>query len=47
MATPIEEALDALKQVVQIHENHLYPRDHETLKDAIGVLEALKQDGFE
>lgn len=42
----IQPAIDALKQVQNIHENHLYPSDDLAIQLAIVRLEIMQREGF-
>lgn len=42
----VQDALDAIIKVINIHENHLYTRDLLRLNDAIKALKVLQEDGF-
>jgi hypothetical protein len=42
----IQKAIDAIKEVMNVHENHFFPRDKEALDDALKILELMKKDGF-
>lgn len=43
----VQEAIDAIKKVLNVHENHLYPGERTNLEAAIGSLEHLKAQGFD
>lgn len=44
--TPIQKAVDAIMNVTNVHENHLYPEDSEVLNLALACLLKLKAEGF-
>jgi hypothetical protein len=43
---PIEVALDALDNVLLIHELHLWPQDTRAIVDAMIKLKAMQADGY-
>ncbi len=42
----IDNAIAAIEQVLNIHENHVHPQDRETFTKAISRLNGMKRDGF-
>ncbi len=42
----IDDAIKALKKVLDVHENHLSPMDLGKIDAAISRLKSLKKDGF-
>lgn len=47
MDKPIQKAIDAINEILNTHENHLYPSDVPILSSALLSLTRLKTDGFE
>ncbi len=44
--TSIQDSIDAILRVLNVHENHLYPRDRTVLEIALHHLSKMKSDGF-
>jgi hypothetical protein len=40
--TPVQDAIDAINKVINVHENHLYPKDAQAFTAALERLEGLK-----
>lgn len=43
---PIQKAIDAIKEVLQVHEHHIFPLERLTLRDMIKHFEGMKKAGF-
>lgn len=46
MRNPIQKALNAIREIRNVHENHFYPGDEEALITAQSRLEIMKEDGY-